>query len=307
MSTRYLLRRLAQAVLLLFLVSLVVFLMLQIAPGDPARLMLGDRAREADVAALREQMGFNRPLMTQYLDYMGGLLQGDFGISLRAQRPVLELVLLAVPPTLMLTGASLAIAFTIGIPLGTLAAVHQGSLFDRIALVLALLGQSVPAFWLGLTLISLVALRLDWLPTSGYGGLSFLVLPAIALAPSALGMVLRVTRISVSETLGQDYVRTARAKGVRPTLVIAKHAFKNASIPIITIVGLQIGALLGGAVITETVFAWPGIGRLAVTALIDRDYPVVQTVVLVAAFLLILINLVVDLLYAVIDKRVQYR
>jgi peptide/nickel transport system permease protein len=307
MSARYVIRRLLQAILLLFLVSVAVFLLVHLVPGDPARLVLGDQARQEDVEALRQQLGFNRPLFIQYLDYLGGLLQGDLGTSLRARRPVAELILIALPPTLILTGAALFLAFVIGIPLGVVAGVKRGSVFDRVALVLALLGQSIPAFWLGLMLISFVAMRVDWLPTSGTGGLEHLVLPALALAPTALGMVLRVTRISMAEVSNEDFIMTAHAKGVRQVSVIGKHALKNASIPIITIMGLQMSALLGGAVVTETVFAWPGIGRLAVTGLIDRDYPVVQGVVLVAAVVLVMISLVVDLLYAAIDRRVQFR
>jgi peptide/nickel transport system permease protein len=307
MSARYVVRRCFQAVFLLFLVSVAVFLLVHLVPGDPARLLLGDQALQADVEALREQLGFDRPLVVQYLDYLGGLLQGDLGTSLRARRPVAELIMLALPPTLMLTGAALLIAFAFGIPVGMVAGVKRGSLFDKFALVFALLGQSIPAFWLGLMLISFVAMRVSWLPTSGTGGWQHLVLPALALAPTALGMVLRVTRISMAEVSQEDYIQTAHAKGVHPITIVGKHALKNASIPIITIMGLQISALLGGAVVTETVFAWPGIGRLAVTGLIDRDYPVVQGVVLVAASVLVVITLLVDLLYASIDRRVQYR
>jgi ABC-type dipeptide/oligopeptide/nickel transport system permease component len=216
-------------------------------------------------------------------------------------------VLLALPKTLTLAFAALGLASLIGIPLGILAGIRRGSAFDRAAMVLALGGQSIPAFWLGLMLVAFVAARVEWLPTSGTGGLRFLVLPAIALAPSALGMILRVTRIAIAEAITEDYIQTAVAKGVRTSVVVSKHALKNALIPVITIMGLQMGALLGGAIVTETVFAWPGLGRLAVGSLIDRDYPVVQGIVLITAFTLVTINLVVDILYASIDRRVQFR
>ncbi|MBU05666.1 MAG: peptide ABC transporter [Dehalococcoidales bacterium] len=307
MSARYVFRRLLQALLILFLVSITVFLLIHIVPGDPARIMLGDRARELDVEILREQLGFDRPLVVQYADFIGDLAHGDFGDSIRAQRPTIEMIWLAVPASAQLTGAALLLAFGIGIPLGVLAAVKRGGIFDRIALILALIGQSIPAFWLGLVLIAFVSLRLGLLPTSGIGGLDHLILPAVSLAPTAMGMVLRVTRVSMIEVMNEDYVRTATAKGLHPSIVVIKHALKNASIPIITIMGLQVGALLGGAIITETVFAWPGVGRLAVDALIQRDWPVVRTVILLAAFLLVLINVLIDIIYAWIDKRVQFQ
>ena len=307
MTARYVVRRLLQAVIILVLVSITVFLLIHIVPGDPARIMLGDRARERDVEVLREQLGFDRPLPVQYVSFVGDLARGDFGESIRAQRPALGLIWEAVPATVQLTGAALILAFGIGIPIGLFAAIRRGGLFDRLSLILALLGQSIPAFWLGLVLIAFVSLRWGLLPTSGIGGWNHLILPAVALAPTAMGMVLRVTRISVIEVMNEDYVRTATAKGLHPAVVVVKHALKNASLPIITIMGLQVGALLGGAIITETVFAWPGVGRLAVNALIQRDWPVVRTVILLVAFLLVMINLIIDLIYAWIDTRVQFQ
>jgi ABC-type dipeptide/oligopeptide/nickel transport system permease component len=302
---RYLGSRAWQSALLLLLVTFVVFALLYIVPGDPVRLLLGDTASEDDLIRLREELGFNRPFFVQYFDFLGGLFQGDFGTSIRTQRPVTELIGQAIRPTLELTIAAALLAFGIGIPLGVLAANRPGSIFDRLAMFIALIGQSVPAFWLGLVLISVVALRLGWLPTSGYGGWQYLILPMLALAPTAMGMVLRVTRVSMIETNQQDFIRAAHAKGAHPQSVIWKHGFKNALIPVITIMGLQIGALLGGAVITETVFAWPGLGRLAVNALIQRDYPVVRAVVLLSALVFVIVNLLVDLAYALIDKRVR--
>ena len=307
MTSRYVIRRLMQALLILFLVSITVFLMIHIVPGDPARIMLGDQARVQDVEQLRQQLGLDRPLPVQYGEFVGDLFNGDLGESIRAQRPTLTLVREALPATILLTGAALLLAFGIGIPVGILAAVKQGSVFDRAALALALVGQSIPAFWLGLVLIVFVALRWGLLPTSGIGGWQHLILPALALAPTAMGMVLRVTRISMIEVMNEDYVRTATAKGLHPRVVILKHGLKNAALPIITIMGLQVGALLGGAIITETVFAWPGIGQLAVNALIQRDWPVVRTVILLAAFALVMINLFIDLVYARVDTRVQFQ
>ena len=306
LSLAYFARRVLQAIPLLLLASLLVFLLVHIAPGDPVRLMLGQEASQQQVDQVREQMGLNEPLLTQYAIYLGDVIRGDLGTSIRSQRPVTVLILEALPNTLILGGGALVLAFGIGIPLGVLAAVKQHSAFDNGALMVALLGQAVPSFWLGLMLISFVATRVSWIPTSGTGGFRYLILPVLSLAPVALGMIVRITRISVIESLREDYIRTATAKGVRRSFVIGRHAFKNALIPIVTIMGLQIGWLLSGAIITETVFAWPGIGRLAVNALMTRDYPVVQGVVLMTAFLFVALNLLVDMLYAVIDKRVQH-
>lgn len=302
---RYVGSRALQSALLLVLVTFVVFALLYIVPGDPARLLLGDTATEEDLTRLRGELGFDDPFVTQYADFLGGLLHGDLGTSIRAQRPVAELIESALGPTLLLTFAAVTVAFAVGIPLGVVAATRRGRVIDRAAMFVALLGQSIPAFWLGLMLISVVALGWGLLPTSGYGTWQHLVLPTLALAPTAMGMVLRVTRVAMIDTLDEDYIRVARAKGVRPLMVTWKHAFKNASIPVITIIGLQIGALLGGAVITETVFAWPGMGRLAVNALVQRDYPVVRGVVLLSALIFVIVNLAVDLAYATIDKRVR--
>ncbi len=286
--------------------TVFVFLMIHIIPGDPARLMLGDRAREQDVEDLRAELGLDRPLPEQYGNFVAGLFQGDLGESIRARRPVVELVGQALPPTLLLIGASLSIAFLVGVPLGVWAGVNRGGWADRVALGISLAGQSIAPFWLGLILIAVFAARLGWLPTSGTGTPRHIVLPALALAPTALGMVLRVSRVSVMEVMTEDYIRTAEAKGLGRMTVVGKHAFKNASIAIITVMGLQIGALLGGAIVTETVFAWPGIGRLAVDSLISRDWPVVRSVVLLSAIALVVMNLVIDVAYAAIDKRVQF-
>jgi ABC-type dipeptide/oligopeptide/nickel transport system permease component len=305
-NRRYVLRRLVHGILILWLVTVTVFMMIHIVPGDPARMMLGDRAREHDVEELRTKLGLDRPLPEQYIVFASGIVVGDFGESIRAQRPVSELVSTALPATLLLLGSSLLLAFTVGIPLGVLAGVHRGGIADKLALVLSLIGQSVAPFWLGLMLISFFSVKLGILPTSGIGGFRHLVLPVLALAPTAMGMVLRVTRVSVIEVMNENYIRTAVSKGMHPITVVWKHCMKNASIPIVTVVGLQIGSLLGGAIVTETVFAWPGIGRLAVNSLIQRDWPVVRTVVLLSAITLVIMNFLIDMTYAAIDKRVKF-
>lgn len=306
MNRRYVLRRLVHGIFILWLVTVTVFMMIHIVPGDPARMMLGDRAREHDVEELRTKLGLDRPLPEQYIVFASGIVVGDFGESIRAQRPVSELVSTALPATLLLLGSSLLLAFTVGIPLGVLAGVHRGGIADKLALVLSLIGQSVAPFWLGLMLISFFSVKLGILPTSGIGGFRHLVLPVLALAPTAMGMVLRVTRVSVIEVMNENYIRTAVSKGMHPITVVWKHCMKNASIPIVTVVGLQIGSLLGGAIVTETVFAWPGIGRLAVNSLIQRDWPVVRTVVLLSAITLVIMNFLIDMTYAAIDKRVKF-
>ena len=306
MTLRYLLRRLLQALIIVVLVTVVVFALVNVVPGDPAFLILGDGATPEAVAALRTQMGLDEPLWIQYFEYMSGILQGDFGTSVAARLPVWDGIRPTLVPTAILIGAAVGLAIVVGIPLGILAGIRRGTAIDRGALVVALAGQSIPAFWLGLILISVVAFRMGLLPTSGYGTPRHLILPAVALAPTAMGMLLRVTRIGMIESLGEDYILTARAKGARAGRVYLRHALKNAAIPVVTIVGLQIGALLGGAIITETVFAWPGIGRLAVNALIARDWPVVRTIVLFVAVGLVFINIVVDLVYAHLDKRVRF-
>ena len=307
MSFRYLLRRTLQALPLLLLASLVVFLLIHITPGDPVRLMLGEQASDEQVAAVRARMGLDRSLPEQYLSFLGRALRGDLGMSIRAVRPTAELIGLALPATLLLAAAALFLAVIIGLPVGILAALRPGGLFDNLALFLALLGQSIPSFWLGLTLISFVALRWRLLPTSGYGDWQHLVLPACSLAPFLAGLIIRITRTSFIEVLRQDYIRTAYAKGFALSPVLFRHALRNAVLPIVTILGLQTGALLGGAVVTETVFGWPGVGQLAVNALSDRDYPVVQAVVLVSALIFIGINLLVDLAYSILDPRIRYQ
>lgn len=304
----YILRRTLQTLFLLWGVTIIVFLLVHLTPGDPALLMLGDAATDEAVANLREQMGLNEPLPVQYMRYMGDVLQGDFGTSIRAQRPVLPYVMDRFPETLKLTVGALLVALLVSIPIGIFAAVKHGTPYDNASMFLALIGQATPGFWLGLMLIALFAVRFRVLPASGSGdgfSIQHLILPSITLASFLIGLLVRLTRSSMLDVLRQDYVRTARAKGLREQAVIVRHALRNALIPLITVIGIQVGTLLGGAVVTETVFAWPGVGSLVVQAISQRDYPVVQGVVLLLALVFVIINYLVDLTYHFLDPRIR--
>jgi len=301
----YVVRRSAQSLLLVWLVTVVVFALLHLTPGDPASVMLGENATPEQVQALQRSLGLDQPLVLQYARFLGRALHGDLGTSIRAQRPALEVVLERLPATLLLTAGAFSFAVLIGMPIGVISAVKRLTLWDHGSMALALLGQSMPGFWLGLVLITVFAVHLRWLPASGMGGVSHVVLPAITLGMFLIGLIIRLTRSSMLDVLGQDYVRTARAKGLAERMVVMQHALMNALIPVVTLVGLQLGLLLGGAVITETVFAWPGVGLTAVTAIHQRDYPVVQCAVLVSAVLVLSINWAVDLLYHYLDPRVH--
>jgi peptide/nickel transport system permease protein len=305
-SGRYLAARSFHSLGLLVGVSLVVFLLLHVVPGDPAQVLLGDQATPQRVAEVRRALGLDRPLPEQYWRFVSRAVQGDFGQSIRAMRPVLPYVLERLPATLELAAGALLISTGLGIPLGVLAAARRRSIWDRLSISLALLAQSAPNFWVGLILIAVFSVKLGVLPVSGRGGLGHLVLPSVTLAIFFVGLVVRLTRSGMLEVLAQDYVRTAGAKGLPERLVIFRHALKNAMIPIVTVLGLQIGTLLGGAVVTETVFAWPGMGQLAVQAIYQRDYPVVQCIVLLLGGGFVLINWAVDVSYSVLDPRIQY-
>ncbi|MBI4279672.1 MAG: ABC transporter permease [Armatimonadetes bacterium] len=299
--------RATQSILLLLLATVVVFLILRLAPGDPALLLLGDQTSPEGLAQLRKVMGLDRPLPEQYLNYLSRLLRGDFGTSIRAQRPVLTYVGYRLPASLQLLAATLAFAILLGLPIGIIAAVRHRSLVDYSVMTVSLLGQSVPAFWLGLMLIVVFSVHLRLLPPSGRGGLAHLIMPSFTLGFYLLGLVSRLTRSEMLEVLSADYVRTARAKGLAERIVVAKHALRNALLPVVTVLGLQAGALLGGAVVTETVFSWPGIGSLAVQAVYQRDYPVVQGIVLLSATMFVLVNFLVDVMYLYLDPRIAYR
>jgi peptide/nickel transport system permease protein len=297
-------RRLGQSLLVLFGVSFVVFSILFLT-GDPAAVLLPPEATAEDIRRFREEMGFNDPFFVQYGRFLAGALRGDFGQSIRHGEPAFWLVVERMPATFELAGAALVLALALAIPAGVVSAVRRNSVLDYCSTVVALLGQSMPTFWLGIMLILIFSVQLSWLPSSGRGDLEHLVLPAITLGLFTTARIARLTRSGMLDVLNQDYIRTARAKGVSGRPVVWKHALKNAAIPIVTIVGIELGTLLGGSVITETIFAWPGVGRLSVQAIYNRDYPVVQAAVFLLASTFVLVNLAVDVLYTFLDPRIR--
>ena len=303
---RYLVRRLLSAVVVLFAVAVVSFLMLHLIPGDPARSVAGLNADDAEVEAIRTQLGLDRPLPIQFATFLGNAVQGDLGRSIKSRKPVAMELADRLPATVHLALAAALISTVLGILTGVLSAVRRQSLLDVCSTVLAIGGVSLPIYWLGLVLILVFSVQFQWFPTTGYEGPRHLVLPAVTLGYYSTAVISRMTRSSMLEVLSMDYIRTARAKGLAERAVIQRHALKNAMIPTVTVVGLQLGALLSGAVITETVFAWPGIGKYAVDATLGRDYPVVQAVVLLMAVIFTTVNLAVDLLYAHLDPRIRY-
>ncbi len=284
--------------------SLVVFALVHLS-GDPVLLMVPTEAPPDVVASMRHTLGFDRPLWEQFARYLASVARGDLGVSLRINRPVAGLILERLPATIELTLAALVLATVTAIPAGIVAAVRRGTVVDQAAMVAAVAGQAMPIFWLALLLIALFGVQLRWLPVYGQGGLAHLVLPAVSLSTIIVGRLARLVRASMLEVLGQDYVRTARAKGLGEGRVLALHALRNASIPIVTLLGLQFAQLLGGAVVTETIFAWPGVGRLVVEAIFNRDFPIVQGVVLVVSLIFVAVSLLIDVAYAVLDPRVR--
>ena len=312
--TAYLSRRFAGMAVVMLMVAAIVFVIARVVPGDPAAVMLGSNATPADVAALRTQLGLDRPLPVQFVLYIRDILSFNLGNSIFLNRPVVDAMLDRAELTTWLTCMSVAIAVTIGVPVGVLAAVRRGTLLDQVVTAVSMLAASLPSFWVGLTLIEYFAVRVGWFPVAGYGNpgaglgerLHHLVLPAIALGLPNSALIIRFTRTSMLDVLHEDYVRTARAKGLGPGAVIIKHAFRNALIPVLTVIGLTIAALIGGAIVTETVFGLPGVGNLIVSAVLRRDYPVIQGALLIISGLYVLINMAVDLLYAVVDPRVRY-
>jgi ABC-type dipeptide/oligopeptide/nickel transport system permease component len=304
--TSYLVRRGWQSGLVLLGVSFVVFLILHLT-GDPALLLLPPDASAEDIAKFRKAMGFDDPWPVQYLRFLKGAVRGDFGESVRHGEPAMGLVLERLPATFELAGAGLLIALCLAIPAGIVSAVRRNTAVDYVSTVVALLGQAMPTFWLGIMLILVFSVRLSWLPSSGRGDIEHLILPSITLGLFTTARITRLTRSGMLEVLGQDYIRTARAKGVSEPPVVWKHALKNASIPIVTIVGIELGTLLGGSVITETIFAWPGVGRLSVQAIFNRDYPVVQSAVFLLASTFVIVNFLVDIIYTYLDPRIRYR
>ncbi|MGB9067235.1 MAG: nickel ABC transporter permease [Candidatus Acidiferrales bacterium] len=302
---RYLALRILYALPALWLIVTMVFLLAHIVPGDPVQQMLGEGARAEDLQQLRHTLGLDMPIGAQYRHYLAGIAHGDLGESFRFQQPVTQVVLSHYPATLELAFVALLVCAAVGIPAGLLAAEHPGTLADHAVSAFTLLGLSVPNFALGPVLILIFSVILGWLPVSGRGGPSHLILPAITLGAGLAAILTRMVRISVIEQLSSDYVRTARAKGLSPAAVLFRHAFRNALIPILTILGLQFGTLLAGAIVTETIFSWPGIGRLAVQAIGARDYPLLQGCILLIAVTYVLVNLLTDAAYALVDPRVR--
>jgi len=303
--SRYIVKRLFLLLPVVFGVVTLVFFLIHLIPGDPVEVMLGEQARVADREALRHALHLDRPLSEQYARYLEGLVRGDLGESVHTRKPVLKTILRRFPATLILTLASMLVAVLIAIPLGIASATRQYSIIDNASMFFALLGISMPNFWLGPLLILLFSIRLGWLPVSGTGGLAHLVLPAITLGTALAAILTRMTRANMLEVIRKQYILTARAKGLRERTVLYKHALRNALVPLITILGLQFGALLSGSIITETIFSWPGIGRLIIEAVNRRDYPVVQGCVLLISLSYVLVNLATDLFYGIADPRIR--
>ncbi len=306
---RYILRRLCLMLFVLLCVSVITFSLMHVVPGDPAEIIAeqryGEDATGQVVEMVREEKGLDQPLITQYVNWLGGILQGDFGESFRTQRPVFQEIMSRIPATAELALAAMAVSLAIAIPVGIISATRQYSFLDNLSTIGAMLGVSVPNFWLGMILILIFSVHFGWLPVYGRGDLQHLVLVAVTLGTGMAAVTTRMIRSSMLEVLKQDYIRTARAKGLNEKTVLYKHALKNAFIPVITIVGLQFGALLEGAVVVEIVFAWPGIGRLLVDSVQARDFPAVQGCVLVIAFIYVVVNLLVDISYAFLDPKVR--
>jgi ABC-type dipeptide/oligopeptide/nickel transport system permease component len=302
---QYICSRLYQTVLVLFGVSAVVFLLLHIS-GDPAVLLLPQDATQESIDQFRHTHGFDRPLYVQFYRFMSGAIRGDLGTSLKFNQPALGLVLERFPATLDLAIAALLISIVTGIPLGIISALKRNSPVDVSAMIISMLGQSIPAFWLGIMMILLFSVKWQIFPPFGRGGISHLILPAISLSTWSAARVARLTRSGMIEVLSQEYIRTARAKGLANMVVVQRHALKNAMLPIITVLELDLGGFLGGAVITETIFAWPGVGQLAMQSIYSRDYPVVQATVLVVAIGYVAINLLVDVAYAYLNPRIRF-
>lgn len=301
----YLLRRLLASVGVILAMIFLVMLILDIVPGDPAALMLGENATQEMIQELRHQLGLDKPLVVRYAGYLWKLLHGDLGRSIREMAPVSQLIGDTWPATLELTAAAMFLTFLVGVPLGLISGAKPGSWMDHSSRIMSLLGLCMPVFWIGLVLMFFFSLELRWFPVGGIGSLKHLVLPAVTLSAYTVATLARMTRSSLMEVMGEDYIRTARAKGLAYPMVVWGHAFRNALIPIITVFGMQVGQLMGGAILTETVFAWPGLGRLMVGAILERDYPLLQGTVLVFAGSYILINFLVDLSYGLIDPQVS--
>jgi peptide/nickel transport system permease protein len=310
----YIVRRIASIIPVMLIVAVLVFLMLRMTPGDPAAIIAGDNANAEQIALIRDRLGLDRPISTQFVIWLKNTLQGDFGESFFFRKPVSELIASRIEPTLALSLATIVLAVLIAVPLGVLAAYRHGTLTDKVVMGFSVLGFSVPVFIIGYALIYLFAIKLNWLPVQGYqriadgfgGFLQRLILPSLTLAVILVALIARITRTSVLDVLGEDYIRTARAKGQVERKVLFRHALKNAAVPIVTVIGLSIAVMIGGVVVIESVFSIPGLGRLTVDAVLARDYPTIQAVVLLSSFVYVLINLAVDLIYRMFDPRIRY-
>ncbi|GGP16781.1 ABC transporter permease [Oceanobacillus neutriphilus] len=311
---KYIFSRLINMIPTLFVVAIIVFLITRMIPGDPASVMLGPQASREDVEALTEALGLNEPIHIQFLQYIGNLLKGHFGVSLSYNQPITDLIINRFPNTVILAVSALIIAFMIGVPAGIISASKQNSLIDYSITTISLIGVSMPIFWLGVMLVLYFSVNLGWFPATGMGSmadgfisyLKHLILPSITLATIPTATFARITRSSMLEVITQDYIKTARSKGISEFIVIFKHAFKNAFNPLLTVLGLQISSLLGGAVLTETIFSWPGMGLLIIDAIEKRDFVVVQSTVLFIALIFVIVNLVVDILYKVVNPKISY-
>lgn len=301
----FIIQRLGTGLIVLLGISIFSFALIHLIPGDPIRIMLGENATAEQVQALREQLGLNEPLVTQYFHFVMGVLQGDLGTSFKTGRPVLTEIMERFPATVKLAASGMLLAIFIGITMGIIAARFKDTFLDFSAMSLATLGVSVPSFWLGILLIMLFTVKLGWLPIAGGTGLKDIILPAVTLGVLASTVISRLTRAGMVEVLSFDYIRTARAKGLGEGAVLFIHAFRNAMIPVVTIIGLQIASLLGGTVIIERVFDWPGLGSLAISAISSRDFPLVQGIILFIGMIFVMINILIDMLYSFIDPRIE--
>jgi peptide/nickel transport system permease protein len=310
----YILRRILATVPVMLIVAVLVFLMLRLTPGDPAAIIAGDNANAEQVALIRERLGLDQPILTQFFIWFRNILHGDFGESFFFKKTVAELIVSRLEPTLALSFTTIVLAVAMAVPLGVLAAYRHGTLIDKIVMGFSVMGFSVPVFVIGYALIYLFAIKLNWFPVQGYqrigdgfgGFLQRLVLPSITLAVILVALIARITRTSVLDVMNEDYIRTARAKGQIERKVLFRHALKNAAVPIVTVIGLAVAVLIGGVVVTESVYTIPGIGRLTVDAVLARDYPTIQAVILLFSLVYVLINLAVDLIYRVFDPRIRY-
>lgn len=311
---KFILKRLGQLIAVLFIVSIIVFIVTRVIPGDPASVMLGPQAPKDAVVKMRESLGLNKPLIVQYGKFLFGILHGDLGNSIYYDQPVLSVIMQTFPNTVLLAFSSLLIALVVSVPVGIISATKKNSIFDYVSMFFSLIGVSMPVFWLGLMMVLLFSVKLGLLPSTGMGSLSngiwdfvsHLILPSVALSTVSMGTFARITRSSMLEVISEDYIRTARAKGLSEKLVIWKHALRNALIPLLTVLGMQISSLLGGAVLTETIFAWPGIGRLIVDSIEKRDYQMVQGTVLFVVVIFVIVNLIVDILYVIVNPKLSF-